>query len=206
MLGGGGHAEALEDVVDSIRDYSISMAGRVRVAYKVKDTREINDEQLASLALNFSGFILGVGQVHDASVREGIVERVKDVGGTFATLISPFARVSPKARIGHGTVIMHNASVNSGAAVGEFCIVNTGAIIEHNAWVYPYCHISTGAVINGDCKVGCRSFIGSNAVLLNQIEICPDTMIGAGSVVTQRITEPGGIYVGNHAKFLRYKN
>lgn len=204
MLGGGGHAKSCTAVIDSFRTYSISLEGTVYIGCIIHDTRLLSDSEWAYLSKKFSGFVLGIGQVYDPSLRiYAAADAVKN-GGRFATLISPYATVSPKAKIGEGTVIMPGACVNSGAVVGKYCIINTGAIVEHDAVVNSFTHVSTGAVVNGDCKVGRRCFIGSNAVILNQIDICPDVMIGAGSVVVNRITRPGGIYVGNPAKYSKH--
>lgn len=206
MLGAGGHAKSCKDIINSFKDYSISLKGRIRIGFEVHDTRKLSPGSFESLAKNHDGFVLGVGQVHSPTQRIKIVAQVLSSGGHFATLISPYARVSPDAKIGKGVVIMPNASVNAGAEIGNYCIINTGAIIEHDAIIGSFCHISTGAVVNGDCKIGQRGFIGSNAVLLNQIEVCNDTTVGAGSVVTKHIKNPGGIYVGNPAKLLRTRN
>jgi sugar O-acyltransferase (sialic acid O-acetyltransferase NeuD family) len=206
LLGSGGHAKSCRDVVESFVDYSISLSGKIQIGVTIPDTRHVTDTGWKSLCENYDGFILGVGQIHSPKNRIAIVETLKKHGGKVVTLISPYARVSPSAKVGAGTVVMPNASINAGAEVGPFCIINTGAIIEHDSRVHEYCHISTGAVVNGDCGVGRRCFIGSNAVLLNQMDVCSDVTVGAGSVVTRRITEPGGIYVGNPAKFLKYKS
>ncbi len=206
MLGGGGHAKSCIDIIESFRDYSISCGGKVEVACLIPDTRVLSDEEWKFLSSEYDGFVLGVGQIHTPALRIQIVEQVMKAGGTFAALISPYARVSPRAVVGAGTVIMPNVSINSGAVIGSHCIINTGAIVEHDAYIRDFCHIATGAVINGDCRVSKRCFIGSNAVLLNQIKICPDTTVGAGSVVTKHVTEPGGIYVGNPAQLLRTKS
>lgn len=206
MLGNGGHAKSCLDIINSFHTYSISLGGRITIGETIDDTRKITDGGWRSLIKNYDGFVLGVGQIHDPNDRMEIVRKVNQFDGKFATLISPQARVSPDVKIGDGVIIMPNANVNAGAVIRSHCIINTGAIIEHDAYVGSFCHIATGAVVNGDCKVGRRSFIGSNAVLLNEMQVCPDTTVGAGSVVTKRITESGGIYVGNPAKFLRNKN
>ncbi|MHA2350469.1 MAG: acetyltransferase [Candidatus Thorarchaeota archaeon] len=206
MIGDGGHAAALRDVIESIRDYSISLGGRIQIGYIIKDTRQVSDEQLKSLSLNFAGYILGVGKIYNSETRRKIVSRIEASGGKIITLISPYARVSPRAKIGKGTVVMHGACVNTGARVEGYCIVNTGSNVEHDAFVGEHTHIATGAVVNGDCSVGQDCFIGSNSVLLNQMRICNDTLVGAGSVVTKNIVKPGGIYVGNPATLLRVRD
>jgi sugar O-acyltransferase (sialic acid O-acetyltransferase NeuD family) len=203
MLGGGGHSKALRDVIESIRDYSISLGGRIQIGYQVQDTRKLTESDLKKLVDNFAGFVLGVGQVYSPENRVRIAHRVVSAGGKFVTLISPFARVSPRASIGTGTVIMHGACVNYGASIGDYCIINTGANVEHDAIVGRQTHISTGSVVNGDCDIGSNCFVGSNSVVLNEVAVIANTMVGAGSVVTKDIAEPGGIYVGNPAKLLK---
>jgi len=205
ILGGGGHAKSCMDIIESFRDYSISLRGRIEVAVVVHDTRKLEDWQWKFYAEEYDGFVLGVGQIHTPALRMQIVNEIEAVNGNIVTLISPYARVSPRATIGTGTVVMPNAAINSGAVIGNHCIINTGAIVEHDSCIRDFCHIATGAVVNGDCRVSFRCFIGSNAVLLNQTRICPDITVGAGSVVTKDIAEPGGIYVGNPAQLLRSK-
>jgi sugar O-acyltransferase (sialic acid O-acetyltransferase NeuD family) len=206
MLGGGGHAKSCQDIVDSFRDYSISRGGRISVGYRINDTRKMSGPSWKTLSKRYDGYILGIGQIHSPRNRIEAVTQVIVSGGHFATLISPYARVSPKAKIGKGVVVMPNANINAGAQIDDYCIINTGAIVEHDAYVGPFCHVATGAVVNGDCLVKGRCFIGSNAVLLNQIHVCLDITVGAGSVVTKSIEESGGVYVGNPAKLLRHRD
>ncbi len=191
LIGNGGHAKAVRDVIESLNGYSISLGGRPEIVHVIEDSRKAGD------CSKWTRFVIGVGQIKSARNRADIVEQFPGV--QWPTIISPNAYVSPAATIGQGVVIMHGAVVNARAIVGDFCIINTGAIVEHDAVVYEFCHVSTGAVVNGGAWVGRRCFIGSNAVVLNQIEICPDTVIGAGSVVCCRITEPNCIYRGNPA-------
>ena len=47
------------------------------------------------------------------------------------SIISPLAYVSPKAKIGEGTLLCR-AIINRGAIIGNNCIVNTKALIEHD--------------------------------------------------------------------------
>ncbi len=195
LIGNGGHARAVEDVIYSLKGYSISLGGPVEVDNVIVDSRTVN---IKDWKKRYRRFVLGVGQIKSAQNRMDIVEKFSGKDILWPTIISPHAYVSPHAKIGQGTVIMHNAVVNAGAIVDEFCIINTGAIIEHDAKIGYYTHISTGAVVNGEAGVGRRSFIGSNAVVLNQIRIGNDVILGAGSVAIYDITEPG-IYRGNPA-------
>lgn len=200
LLGNGGHAKSCFEIVSSLSQFAT-----IKIATVVENTRRLTKEQWRELTKKHSGFILGIGQIHSAKNRIDAVSAVRDAGGRFVTLVSPYARVSPHSLIMTGCVVMPNVCINAGVVVGQYCIINTGAIIEHDSSIGCYCHISTGAVVNGDCRVGRNSFLGSNAVLLNQISVCSNTTVGAGSVVTKNIVKPQGVYVGNPATLLRPK-
>ena len=192
LIGDGGHARAVRDVIESLNGYSISLGGRVSVAWIVDDSREANWEAVA-LKYPRNRYIIGVGQIKTAQPRVDIYTKMQEYGLVSGTLISPHAYVSPSAEIWPGTVIMHGAVVNTGAHVGKHCIINTNAVVEHDAYVSDFCHISTGAIVNGGAVVGKYSFVGSNAVVLNQIKLCPKVVLGAGSVACIDI-EQAGIY------------
>lgn len=198
LIGGGGHARAVRDVIESLNGYSISLGGRPEIAMIVKDSRKLKPEDWGALYRKYKRYVIAIGQIKTAQPRIDVFNEIQRRHIQFPALISPFAYVSPTAKIGRGTVIMHNAVVNAGAIIDEFCIINTGAIIEHDAKIGFYTHISTGAVVNGEAGVGRRSFVGSNAVVLNQIRIGNDVILGAGSVACFDIMEPG-IYRGNPA-------
>lgn len=194
LIGNGGHARAVRDVIESITSYSISLGGRPTVAMVIEDSRK--------MAIVGCGgcrhFVLGVGQIKSAQDRIDIVKQFSGDGVLWPTIISPHAYVSPTAKIGIGVVIMHGAVVNTGAEIRDFCIINTNAVVEHDAYVDDFCHISTGAIVNGGAGVGRESFVGSNAIVLNQVVIGDNVVLGAGSVACCTIAKPG-IYRGNPA-------
>lgn len=199
FLGGGGHCKSVIDVAESA-GYNIlgvldmpEEVGKSVLNYKVIGT----DEDIP-LYVDKAEFVITVGFIKNPAIRIKLYNKVKEAGGTFATVIASTARVSKYASIGEGTVVMHHAMVNAGAKIGINCIINTFANIEHDAVVGNQCHISTGAMINGDCKIEERCFIGSQSVLANGIEVGDDVIVGAGSVVRKSLREKG-IYSGNPA-------
>lgn len=198
LIGGGGHSRAIVDIIEQFTSYSISLQGRVEVAMVLEDSRVLKPSGWQVICSQYNNFVIAIGQIKTAQPRIDAVEQISQRGGQFPTIISPTAYVSPRAKIGRGTIVMHNAVVNAGAIVDEFCIINTGAILEHDTKVGDFCHISTGAVVNGGATVGSRSFVGSNAVVLNQIRIGNDVILGAGSIACTDIDKPG-IYRGNPA-------
>ena len=53
-------------------------------------------------------------------------------GFKFPSIISPLAYVSNQAKIGEGTIVMHEPIVNAGI-VGKNCIINSKSLIEYDA-------------------------------------------------------------------------
>ena len=170
IIGSGGHALSCVDV--------IGLEGKFEIAGVVLENtnacNELNlpilgtDEDLRSLFVSYKFAFLALGQIKSAQRRMELFWRLKTLGFTLPTIISPLAHVSANASVGEGSIVMHHALVNAGAKVGAACILNSKALIEHGARVGDFCHISTAAVVNGDCIVERGSFVGSNTHLRHQ--------------------------------------
>jgi sugar O-acyltransferase (sialic acid O-acetyltransferase NeuD family) len=128
------------------------------------------DDEMANYA-DKAEFIVTVGQIKSPDLRIKLHKMVEQAGGKFATVISPLAHVSKYAKIGEGTVVMHQAVVNADATIGKGCIINTFANVEHDTVIGDYCHISTGAMINGGAQIADGTFIGSQSVVNQGVKI-----------------------------------
>ncbi len=186
LIGGGGHCRAVIDVIEEEGRFQVGgivdteeKVGKEVLGYKIIAT----DEELKVLRKDFKYALITVGQVGLCEKRKKLFELCKELGFIFPVIISPKAYVSRRAKIGEGTVIMHNAVVNANAKIGVNCIINTSSIIEHDAEIGDHTHVSTGAIINGGVKVGKCCFIGSNSVTKENTIIPDNTFIKAGSVV-----------------------
>ena len=199
LVGGGGHCKSVIDVAESA-GYTIKgildlpeKAGEKILGYPIIGT----DEDISNF-VHEGLFLVTVGQIKDASLRINLHQKIVNAGGKLATVIASTAHVSKYAKIGEGTVVMHQAMINADAVIGKSCIINTFANIEHDVVIEDYCHISTGAMINGNCKIGRGTFFGSQSVIINGLEIVEECVIGAGSTVRKDLKQKG-IYSGNPA-------
>lgn len=199
LLGAGGHTKACIDVIEAENKYSIAgliensyPAGKSVFGYPVIGS----DNDLKRLKNKFQYAFITVGQTRDSRNRQNIYRKLASLGFTLPIIISPSAYVSKHAKIGSGTIIMHNVTVNADANIGSNCIINNHALIEHDVMIYDHCHISTGAIINGHSTINEGTLIGSGAVVNQCVEIALDCIIGSSSVVIKSIAE-SGIYVGN---------
>ena len=199
LVGGGGHCKSVIDVAESA-GYTIKgildlpeKLGEKILGYPIIGT----DEDISNF-VHEGLFLVTVGQIKDASLRINLHQKIVNAGGKLATVIASTAHVSKYAKIGEGTVVMHQAMINADAVIGKSCIINTFANIEHDVVIEDYCHISTGAMINGNCKIGRGTFFGSQSVIINGLEIVEECVIGAGSTVRKDLKQKG-IYSGNPA-------
>ena len=180
IVGAGGHAQSCVDVIEAEGRFEI--LGFVDI--KDKPAKALNypllglDEDLKSLFKRCKFAFLGVGQIKNVDTRVLLFDKLKSIGFTLPTIISPLAYVSKSAKIdSEATIIMHHALINAGASVGKACIINTKALVEHGASVGNFCHISTAAVVNGECIVGEKSFIASNTALRHTQIVPPNSIV-----------------------------
>ncbi|MCH9813572.1 MAG: NeuD/PglB/VioB family sugar acetyltransferase [Epsilonproteobacteria bacterium] len=183
LIGGGGHCKSVIDVIERENRYQIAgiIDKKELIGQKVLNYTIIgSDDELGRLISKYTYAFVTVGQIKTPDIRIKLFNKLKEIGYTVPTIISPLAYVSRYSFIGEGTVIMHHALVNANGRVGKNCIINTKALIEHDSVVEDNCHISTGAIVNGGAQVKAHTFYGSNSTSKEYIEI--NGFVKAGSV------------------------
>ncbi len=190
LVGAGGHAHACIDALESQRQYRIfglvgnkAEVGLCHFGYEVLGS----DEELLEFAVHCKYALIAVGQIQTADPRRRLYERLIELGFRLPVIVASTAYVSPHARIGAGSVVMHRAIVNAGAKIGDNCIINTGAVVEHGVKVEAHCHISTGVILNGNVHVGEGSFLGSGCTVREGISIGRNVIVGMGLSVRQSL-------------------
>ena len=196
LIGGGGHAKSCIDVIESTGSYTIRGIIDREPVECLGYPYIGNDTCLETLVKEPCQFLITVGFIQSSEIRCRLYNKVLDMGLELATIVSPYAYVSPHASIGVGTIVMHHALVNAAVTVGDNCIINTGALIEHDSIVCHHSHISTKVILNGSCTVGNRSFIGSGAVLKNNLTVGDDVILSFGSRLNIDIPDSGTYYYG----------
>lgn len=184
IIGNGGHANSLLDVVKNIK--SLKFSGFVTKNKKAKKGFW-TDKDLKSIFKTIKYAAIGVGQIKDPNTRLKIFKKLKKIGFKLPTIISPYSYVSKSAIIKEGSMVMHGAVINANVKIGKNCIINSKALIEHDVVIGDNCHISTSSTINGNSKISENSFIGSGAIVVNNIEIGKSKFIKAGTVVKKSL-------------------
>jgi sugar O-acyltransferase (sialic acid O-acetyltransferase NeuD family) len=199
LIGGGGHCHACIDVIETTQAFDI--VGIIDVEEKIGQTvlgYPIigSDNDLPKLVVADTWFLITVGHIQSAKIRQKLFEQLQSLNANMATIISPHALVSRHSQVGTGTIIMHKATVSVGVSIGQNCIINTGADVEHDSTVGNHVHISTHVVINGNCNIGNGVFVGSNTTLFQGVTLADQITLSAGEVIRKSLLK-SGIYMAN---------
>ena len=186
LVGAGGHARSIIDIVESSNDWKIyglvgiqREIGKNILGYKVIGT----DEDLHNIYSNCNNAIIALGKIGKCDKREIVEYKLNKLGFNFPIIKSNSSYLSKHSSIGYGTSIGHGVIINAGSKIGSHCILNSKSLIEHDCIIHDHCHISTGVIINGGCEVGESSFIGSGSIIREGVIIPPKTIIGAGKCI-----------------------
>lgn len=190
ILGSGGHAASLVDILEREKKYKITgyVVNEQVISYSIDYPIIGTDDDLLNLYQSgIKNAVIGVGYLGKSDLREKLYGRLKEIGFRLPAIRDPSAIVSEHVKIGEGTSIGKGVIVNAGAEVGKMCIINTGAIIEHDCIVEDFAHVAVGAVLCGSVQVGKASFIGANATVIQGKVIDSKCIVGAGTVIRKDV-------------------
>lgn len=120
------------------------------------------------------------------------------------TLISPHAYVSPRASIGHGSLIQRGVTVMPQAEIGTNCKINVNATVHHEAQIGNFCTLAPSSLVLGRVVIEDQVYVGAGAIIRQRCRIGKGATIGAGAVVVKDVP-PGVTVVGVPAKTLQPK-
>ena len=120
-------------------------------------------------------------------VRKKLVQRYREIGFRFESLISPKAFISPSAKIGEGALIQSFCNISSNVVLGDFVKLNTYANVMHDCNIGDYTTVAPNAVLLGTVKTGERAYIGAGSTIIQNNTIGCDSIVGAGAVVTKDV-------------------
>lgn len=205
LIGGGGHARSVADVLGSER-----IAGYVSpqpsaamspLTWLGNDDSFISESQDANRTPSVHITLIS-GRDGNMHPRRKIIERYN--GFRHPVVVASDATVSSTAHIADGCAVMHLAYIGPGTTIGQYSVINTGAIIEHDVHIGANTFVGPGTVICGGVTIGNDCYIGAGAKIRNGVTIVDRTVIGMGAVVSSDIKH-SGTYVGCPARPLDKK-
>jgi UDP-perosamine 4-acetyltransferase len=181
VLGAGGHARSVVDVLERAGQSVVAVSGRTSGQRWHVDVLADDTEALALAERDGLHTCVAIG----ANVaRARLVADLLARGLSAPPVVASTATVSARSRLGAGTVVLEHAHVGPAADLGDAVIVNTAAVVEHDCVVGVGVHVAPGAVLLGAASVGDATLVGSGARVLPGVGVGARVTIGSGAIVT----------------------
>jgi sugar O-acyltransferase (sialic acid O-acetyltransferase NeuD family) len=181
VLGAGGHARSVVDVLERAGHTVIAVSGQTGGQPWHVDGLADDAPALALVERDGLHACVAVGA---NAARRRLVADLLARGLSAPPVVASTATVSPRSRLGAGTVVLEHAHVGPAADVADAVIVNTAAVVEHDCVVGTGVHVAPGAALLGAATVGEVTLVGSGARVLPGVAVGARVTIGSGAVVT----------------------
>ena len=205
IYGAGGFARELAWLANSIGEYVVCFVD--------------NDKEMQGLILNgipvlsledaWASYPTAriAGGIGTPSARELVMNRAKEIGFRYLSLIHPGVEMSRWVETGEGAVICAGSILTTNIILGDHVQINLNCTIGHDAIVGDYTTLAPGVHVSGHVHIGKRVYIGTGANIINGTKDAPiiigdDVIIGAGACVIDSVP-PGVTVVGVPARSTR---
>lgn len=142
--------------------------------------------------------------VGSGAAREAMVERAREAGARFETLVHPRVERSSRLSLGEGTLVCAGNLLTVDIVVGRHVHVNLGCTVGHDVHIEDFATLAPGVHVSGRVRIARGVYIGTGAVILegsreSPLVIGPGAVVGAGACVTRSV-DPGVTVVGVPAR------
>ncbi|MDG2521280.1 acetyltransferase [Caulobacter segnis] len=186
VLGAGGHAKVVIELLRASGHEVFGVLDADPTPRTVVDAPVIGDDSRLE-SLKAEGVTHAFIAIGDNGLRLRLGRKAQRAGLELVNAVSPFARVSPSARLGVGIAIMAGAVINAESDIRDLAIINTGAVIDHDGLICEAAHVAPGCALAGDVTVGQRAFLGVGSSVIPGRHIGEDAVVGAGACVVHDI-------------------
>jgi len=136
--------------------------------------------------------------------KRAMVEKAKQIGLGFCTIVHPTVQVSEYIQVGLGTVITAGCILTTQIKIGNHVYLNLDTTVGHDVIIEDFVNVAPGCHISGNVILKEGADLGTGAVVLQGITIGKWSTIGAGAVVNKDIPD-NAVAVGAPAKVIRYQ-
>jgi sugar O-acyltransferase (sialic acid O-acetyltransferase NeuD family) len=123
----------------------------------------------------------------------------------YLTFVHPTAYISRTAQIGHGTIVLANATIKNNVVIGTCNFINSNVNIDHDCVIGNDNFFAAHTCLGSAITVGNRNFFGLNSSVRTPSVIGDYNRIGMCSNVLNSIDD-NLVMIGNPAKPLIKKN
>lgn len=199
ILGGGGHASVLVEILKTQRRKIKAIVCPDNIASRpvFNNIQQLYaDEDILQFSSDDIELVNAIGTRPRSTLRYCINEKFLAWGYHFATVISDSAYVSDHAYIGDGVQILTYAVIHPGTVIGNHTVINTRAVIEHDCTIGAYNFIAPGAVLCGQVRTKDNVFIGAGATIIPNIDIEEKGIVTAGAILVTTLRTGKACYPG----------
>jgi sugar O-acyltransferase (sialic acid O-acetyltransferase NeuD family) len=190
IVGAGGFGREIFSALSSMAEYgdSFSVAGFLDDNPNVLDGYEGYPRIVGSL----NDFKVQLGDVFfvaigNVEVRRKCVQKIREKGGAFISLVHPSASIGKNVKLGEGVYIAHNAVLTADIEVGDNSYVFHSSTIGHDVKIGFCSHISSQVFLGGGVKVGDCVTIQPGSKVVPRVDIKDGAEVGIGSVVITNV-------------------
>lgn len=188
LVGAGGHAREVLDVVDAV---NADGRRRIEVVGVVAAEPPGPGSPLATYDLPYLGgdevwddlpasvgYLLGIGSPQlrarlDAALR----------ARPAPVLVHPLSTLGRAVEIGAGSVLFPFVSITNHVRLGRHVHVNRNATVGHDATLGDHVLVGPGAVVSGAVAVGDRAMLGAACSVRQGLTVGADAVVGMGAAV-----------------------
>lgn len=208
ILGAGGHAREVLDVVDAINAMTptFKMLGFVVDPEYGAAGEIINDHPILG-GFDWLGqhtsvqVICGVGY---PELRRQLTQRAQRYGVEFCTLVHPQSVTTRWLTMGTGVVISAGCVLTNQIVIGAHAHINRNSTVGHDCDIGAFVTLSPGVNCSGNVTIGEGCFVGTGANIIEGLNIGAWSKIGAGSTVIKDV-EANHTVVGTPARSVRQR-
>ncbi|NOZ70958.1 MAG: acetyltransferase [Chloroflexi bacterium] len=206
LVGAGGHAQVVADILLRMREAGIDLTP---IGY-VDDDPALGNHM--RLGLPVLGKIADLSRIeHDAIIvaigkndtRRRLFLAFQAQGERFVTACHPRAVIAPDVKVGPGSMICAGAIVNTGSIIGANVILNTGSTVDHHNIIADHVHIAPGVHLGGEVRVGEGALLGIGTTVMPRHQVGQWSTVGAGALVHSDLPD-NVIAVGIPARVIRH--
>lgn len=141
---------------------------------------------------------IGIANDRNLLVRKTIRERLRLPDDRFPVVVHPSASVSPRSKVGAGSVLLSGAFCASLAVLGKHVLVLQNSVISHDVSIGSFVSIASNVGTGGNVQVGEGAYLGLGSVLLPHVKVGRQSRVGMGAVVIRNVPDFTTV-VGNPA-------
>ncbi len=200
LIGAGGHAGVVADALaaQGVRIAAVCAELGVGASFAGQVVQGLD----ALPGLRAAGHVQAHVAIGQPGARARLGALLTESGFRLATVVHPFACVSPSATLDDGAFIAAGGIVGPRARIGARAIVNHRCSLDHDTEVGEDAHLAPGVLTGGYARIGARSWVGLGVVLRDRAEIGADSFVGAGSLVLKSVP-PAVLAYGQPARVVR---